>query len=366
MLLTHYFSPGPSRLPTEVLSQVKEELLDTFGIGVSILEISHRSKHYDALNEETLKLARDFFEVPNTHSLFFTPFGAQQHFALLIHHLSVPGDTIAYTDTGNWAHFAVQDAKNSGRNVVLTYDGNPDYKSLGEPQKFEVPPEAKYLHLTVNNTVYGTEYAKIPDHIQIPLVLDMTSAIGARTDIPWQKTGLVYASAQKNFGIAGVSVVIMRNDLLEQSKELVRKNLLGNALSYASIFGAKSALNTPPVFPIFVANRMMNWMKKEGGLREMEARALQKAKLVYDEIDRDEFYRGRCAVRFRSRHNFIFHLREPSLDELFVTEAAKEQILEIKGYRNVGGIRASAYNGVSLASTQALVQFMTSFRKKHG
>lgn len=363
--LVHSFSPGPAALPTSVLTQIQNELLDTFGMGMSILEVSHRSKQYETLNAETLSLAREVFEVPSTHSLLFMPVGAQHHFSLIISHLSLPGETIAYTDTGIWAHLAVTDALNSKRNVATVYDGQPHYTSLGNPLQWDVPRNAKYLHLTVNNTVYGTEYPRIPDHFETPLVLDMTSSLASRRDIPWNKTGLIYASAQKNFGIAGVSAIIIRNDLLQRCQHNAAENLLGNALNYVSNFNAKSALNTPPVFALFVTNRMLQWMKKEGGVAEMERRALTKAKLIYDEVDAG-FFVGRCEKPYRSRHNFVFKLPTSDLDERFIAEAAKHNIFEIKGYRSVGGIRASAYNGVSVESTEVLANFMNDFRKRHG
>ncbi|NBO37800.1 3-phosphoserine/phosphohydroxythreonine transaminase [bacterium] len=364
-MTTHYFSPGPATLPAAVRDLVKLELLDTFGIGVSVMEISHRSKHYEQLNDETLRLAHDVFEVPSTHRLLFTPFGAQQHFSLLLNHLSRPGDTVAYTETGVWAHLATVDAQASERNVVVVFDGGPKLNSLGNPKDWKIPEEAKYLHLTVNNTVEGTEYPTLEFPGKVPLVLDMTSALASRRDIPWQRTDLIYASAQKNFGIAGCSVVILKNDIFEQARATAKKNLLGNALNYCSIFDAKSILNTPPVFPIFVANRYLHWMKSVGGIETMEKWALERARMVYGEID-GEFYQGHAIEGHRSRHNFVFKLKTPELDSLFVAEAQKEGILEIKGYRTLGGVRASMYNGISLESAQYFAQFMRQFRSKHG
>lgn len=364
-MTTHYFSPGPATLPSAVRELVKHELLDTFGIGVSVMEISHRSKHYEALNEDTLQLARDVFEVPSTHKLLFTPFGAQQHFSLILNHLSVPGDTVAYTETGVWAHLATVDAQASQRNVAIVYDGSPSLNSLGEPAHWQIPQEAKYLHLTVNNTVEGTEYEKLEFPGQVPLVLDMTSALASRRDIPWTRTALIYASAQKNFGIAGCSVVIIHKDFFEQARETAKKNNLGNALNYCSIFDAKSVLNTPPVFPIYVTNRYLHWMKSVGGIETMEKWALERARLVYSEID-GQFYKGHAAERNRSRHNFVFRLPTPELDNLFITEAQKVGILEVKGYRTLGGIRASMYNGISIESAQFFAQFMRHFKAKHG
>lgn len=364
-MATHYFSPGPASLPAAVRERVREELLDTFGIGVSVMEISHRSKQYEALNAQTLELANRVFEVPSTHVLLFTPFGAQQHFSLLIEHLSEPGDTIGYTDTGVWAHLATLEAQNSDRNLAMIYDSSPDHVTLGNPEHWKIPSSTKYLHLTVNNTVEGTEFARLPKSSTCPLVLDMTSALASRSDIPWSNTALIYASAQKNFGIAGCSVVIVRKDFLEEGRKLARKNGLGNALSYHSIFDAKSALNTPPVFPIYVANRMLQWIESVGGVQTMERWALERAKLVYDQVDAG-FYRGRALPADRSRHNFVFRLPTPELDDLFIKEAAKEGILEIKGYRTTGGIRASMYNGVSVESAKFFASFMNAFRAKHG
>ncbi|MEY3902861.1 MAG: hypothetical protein RL189_2167 [Pseudomonadota bacterium] len=364
-MTTHYFSPGPASLPSAVRELIRHELLDTFGIGVSVMEISHRSKHYEALNDETLRLARDILEVPATHKLLLTPFGAQQHFSLLLNHLSLPNDTVAYTETGVWAHLATLDAQAAGRNVAVVFDGGPKLDSLGEPDQWQIPQNAKYLHLTVNNTVEGTEYQTLDFAGTTPLVLDMTSALASRRDIPWDKTALIYASAQKNFGIAGCSIVIIHNDHFERARETAKKNNLGNALNYCSIFDAKSILNTPPVFPIYVCNRYFHWMKSVGGVETMERWALERARLVYSELD-GEFYKGHAVSKNRSRHNFVFKLPTPELDALFISEAQKEGILEVKGYRTLGGIRASMYNGISIESANFFAQFMRHFRKKHG
>ncbi len=363
--MTHYFSPGPSALPQEVKNIVHEQLLDTFGIGVSVMEISHRSSQYEQLNAQTLELAREVFQVPNTHEVLFCAVGAQQHFSLFISHLSAPGDDIAYTDTGIWSHLACEEAAQSNRKVHVVYNGAPDYKSLGDTQSWSLPAQARFVHLTVNNTVYGTEYSKIPTFGSLPLVLDMTSSLGARTDIPWSNTAIVYASAQKNFGIAGVSVVIIKKEALEKSRQFTKLSYLGRALTYGAIFDAKSALNTPPVMPIFVMNKMLSWMKKEGGVAEMEARARQKSRLIYDQLDGDYFV-GNARPQDRSRHNFVFRLRNTEQDLNFVKEAAKQDILEIKGYKTIGGIRVSMYNGISLESAKIMAEFMEHYRQKRG
>ncbi len=364
-MTTHYFSPGPASLPGAVRELIKYELLDTFGIGVSVMEISHRSRQYEQLNEETLHLARDVFEVPHTHKLLLTPFGAQQHFSLLLNHLSVPQDTVAYTETGVWAHLATVDAQAAQRKVAVVYDGAPTLNSLGEQAEWNIPEEAKYLHLTVNNTVEGTEYQTLKFPGRVPLVLDMTSALASRRDIPWDRTALIYASAQKNFGIAGCSVVIIHNDVFEQARATAKKNNLGNALNYCSIYDAKSVLNTPPVFPIYVSNRYLHWMKSVGGIETMEKWALERARLVYSEID-GQFYTGHAVEKHRSRHNFVFKLPSAALDAKFIAEAAKEGILEVKGYRTLGGIRASMYNGISIESAQYFAHFMRHFRTRNG
>ena len=363
--MTHYFSPGPASLPTEVKDAIRNEMFDTFHIDVSILEISHRSHYYEKFNKETLALAKEVFGVPDTHEVMFSVCGAQQHFSILIQHLSLLKDEIAYTDTGVWAHLACEEAARSGRKVNLIYDGSPEYKTLGNPNEWTVPANSKFVHITVNNTVYGTEYKTIPTFGDIPLVLDMTSSLGARNDIPWEKTGLIYASAQKNFGIAGVSVVIMRKDLLDASFEITKQNLLGKALSYGALFDAKSILNTPPVAAIFVMNKMLHWIKKHGGTEAMEKLALRKSQMIYKNFDSD-FFIGRADKEHRSRHNFPFRLPSAAQDAHFIEQAAKHKILEIKGYKTVGGIRVSIYNGVSMESTKAMSEFMDYYKSKFG
>ena len=364
-MTTHYFSPGPASLPAAVRELIKHELLDTFGIGVSVMEISHRSRHYETLSEETLKLVRDVMEVPQTHKILLTPFGAQQHFSLLLNHLSSPGDTVAYTETGVWAHLATVDAQAAQRKVAVVFDGAPALNSLGEQSEWIIPDESKYLHLTVNNTVEGTEYQNLKFPGKVPLVLDMTSAIASRRDIPWERTALIYASAQKNFGIAGCSLVIIHQDYFELARAQAKKNNLGNALNYCSIYDAKSVLNTPPVFPIYVTNRYLHWMKAVGGIETMEKWAHERARQVYGEVD-GQFYKGHAIEKHRSRHNFVFKLPTPELDAKFIAEAAKENILEIKGYRTLGGVRASMYNGISLESAHHFADFMRRFRAKNG
>ncbi len=364
---THYFSPGPASLPLEVKNEIHKELLDSFNIGVSVLEISHRSTQYTELNEETLKLCRDVLNVPSTHSVLFSVCGAQQHFSLLPQHLSLPGETISYAKTGNWSQLACDEAARCKRNFQLVYNGSPTYQSLGDYNNWNIPEQSKYLHLTINNTVYGTEFAKIPTYNNIPLVLDMTSSLAARTDIPWEQTGIVYASAQKNFGIAGVSIVIVRNDLLEASRSITVKNRLGKAFAYPHIFDAHSALNTPPVFSIYCLNHMLKWIKNAGGVQEMENRALAKANLIYSLIDQDpNFYIPYVDTADRSRHNFVFKLQSPEKDQHFIDEALQEGIREIKGYHTVGGIRVSVYNGVSMESTKVLKDFMEHYKAKFG
>lgn len=364
--VTHYFSPGPAALPAPVRERVARELLDTFGMGVSILEISHRSKQYDEVNARAHAAARRVLRVPDTHEILYTPFGAQQHFCLLLQHLSVPGETVAYTDTGVWAHIACTEANNSGRKVTMAYDGRPDYVDLSDPRGWDIPKEAKYLHLTVNNTVYGTEYPTLPAGLGVDLVLDMTSSLAARDDIPWADTAVVYASAQKNFGIAGCSLVIVRKDALERMRSTTKANALGNALSYPAFFDAKSILNTPPCFPIYVAACYFEWMESEGGVAEMERRALAKAELVYDAVDEGGFYKGRAGKAWRSRHNFVFSLPTAELDARFIAEGQARGLLEIKGYRTTGGIRCSMYNGVSMESARAFAAFLADFRRAHG
>lgn len=360
-----YFSPGPVSLPKKIRERIQNEIWNTFGNGLSVMEISHRSPEYGKMNDETLALIRSVFAVPDSHEILYTAMGAQHHFSLLVQHLSRKNDRVGYADTGLWASLAVAEAKSLQRNVDVVYNGNPDYKTLGELNKWGAAAGSAYTHVTVNNTVYGTEFDKIPSHFESPLVLDMTSSLAARQDIPWAQTGLIYASAQKNFGISGICVLIIRKDLLEKSDALAKENGLGNALNYMSNFKAKSILNTPPNFPIYVMNRTIQWIQSEGGVAEMEKRAKDRAQAIYGTID-EGFYEGRCAKKDRSRHNFVFKLPTEALDNLFLEEAAKEGFREIKGYRNVGGIRVSMYNTIPVESARSFSSFMKEFRRKHG
>jgi phosphoserine aminotransferase len=364
-LKSHYFSPGPASLPQAVMRNILESVPDTFQNGVSILEVSHRSKHYIEVNDRVHTQLRKVLQIPVTHEVMLTPFGAQQHFCLLPQNFSLVSDTIAHADTGLWSNIARKEAENSGRKMCLAFQGGPDYVTLGKSGEYKVDPNSKYLHLTINNTVYGTEYETIPSGFGVPLILDMTSSLAARSDIPWNETACIYASAQKNFGIAGCSVVIVRKDILEESRTITKQNHLGNALSYHAFFDAKSVLNTPPAFANYVVGLYMDWIEQEGGVVEMERRALAKAKMVYSEMD-GQFYVGRCLKEHRSRHNFVFRLPTPELDAKFISEAEKNGLLEVKGYRTTGGIRCSMYNGVTLESAEAFQKFMVDFRKANG
>lgn len=365
----HSFSPGPAPLPKEVLDTLSASILNTFGTGESILEISHRSPAYVSLNEETLDLAKTVLEIPPTHRPLITPLGAQHLFSMIPAQISKAGDVAAYAKTGVWAALALKEAERLGRQVHVLFAGGPDFVSLGDPHQWAYPKEleVKYCHLTVNNTVYGLEFPQgaIPTVGDAPLVLDMTSALGARTDIPWENAGVVYGSFQKNLGIAGASIVIVRDDLLSESESYAQTNGVGHAFTFSACEAAKSALNTPPVFAIYVFNKMLRWVQNQGGLAAAQERALAKSAQVYGIID-GGFYKGRAQTSHRSRHNIVFHLPTAQLDSQFIVEAKRHQIIEIKGYRHVGGIRVSVYNGVPFKAIETLVDFMEDFRRRYG
>lgn len=364
-MTVHYLAPGPSRLPPDLLREIRDEMIDTFGIGVSVLEIAARSVQYESLSEETILLARRVLGVPHTHEILLSPQGAQQHFSLLVHHLSRSADVVAYADTCLWASLALSEARDLRPATAVVFSGAPSYSSLGDGSAWTVPTEAKYLHLTVNNTAYGTEIKEWPASGDVPLVLDMTSSIAARTDVPWDRVDMIYASAQKNLGVAGASVVIMRAEKMNEARRRAAENGVGRALNYVEIFGQKSIFNTPPVFAIFVLNRMLRWIEREGGVPEMERRALDRSRRVYEALDAG-LYRPRADRDCRSRHNFVFDLRNESDTDRFLLESTKAGLLEIKGHRRVGGIRCSLYNGHGDDSAKALVDFLNEYRRTYG
>lgn len=352
------FSAGPATLPLPVLERIKEEMLDFQGKGMSLIEMSHRSKTFEAVLQESETLIRELMGFSDDYKVLFLQGGATAQFAAVPLNLSVSGKTAEYVDSGAWAKKAIEEAKKLNKPFrVIASSAAQNHNHI--PADFVVGRDAAYLHITSNNTIFGTQWQSYPK-TEAPLVVDMSSDFYCRRINPGQ-FGLIYAGAQKNAGPAGVTIVIIRRDLLERSPQDIP-----TILNY-KIFAEKDSMyNTPNTFGIYVVGLVMKWIREQGGIDEIERRNRQKAKLLYDVLDAGEFYQPHARSDSRSLMNITWRVQNEELEKLFVSEADKNQLSGLKGHRSVGGIRASIYNAMPLEGVQALVSFMSDFEKKHG
>lgn len=356
----HNFNAGPAALPLPVLEKIQQELLDFQGTGMSVLEISHRSKPFEQVLDEAIARIRRLLNLDERYHVLFLQGGASLQFAMIPMNLTIPGKPAAYIDTGTWASNAIKQARILGKNVIVAASSE-DREYTYIPRDFVVPPEAAYLHITSNNTIRGTQWHDFPETGGAPVISDMSSDIFSRTFDP-QPFGLIYAGAQKNAGPAGVTLVIVRDDMLAR----VPKDL-PTMLQYTTFAGKKSMFNTPPCFAVYVVGLVTKWLEETiGGVAKMEASNREKARLLYACLDDGGFYRGTARPDSRSQMNVTFRLPTPELEEQFIREATAGGFGGLKGHRSVGGCRASLYNAVSLEAVQALVAFMKEFAEKHG
>ena len=355
----HNFSAGPCTLPLEVLQEVQTELVDYQGAGMSLIEMSHRGKHFDHVHNEAVALARKVFEVPDDFSVLFLQGGATLQFSMVPMNLIPPGARAAYVDSGSWASGAIADARIYG-DVYTAWDGKEEnYSRMPESKEIQLQPNTRYLHITSNETIGGIRFSDWPE-VDVPMVADMSSDYMSRR-IPWDRFELVYGGVQKNLGPAGMAIVFVRQSALETSN----RNL-GRYLRYDIHAGKNSMFNTPPVFPIYILGKVLRWMDKAGGLSAMEKAAEEKAALLYSEIDNSRDY-FRCPVHQASRSvmNVIFRLPTPELEKQFLDEATLQGLVNLKGHRSVGGCRASIYNAMPRSGVEVLAGFMKSFQASH-
>lgn len=355
----HNFNPGPAVLPAPVLQEASAAILDYNHSGLSILEISHRGSDFVAILDEAISLTKELLGLTDDYHVLFTTGGASSQFFMLAMNLLNEGDTAAYTDTGTWANKAIKEAKAYGNIKVIASSKDKNYsfipKDLGA-----LPADARFLHLTSNNTIFGTQLHAWPD-VPVPIVCDMSSDIFSRP-IPVEKFGLIYAGAQKNAGAAGVTMVILR-------KDMVRTDLshhMPPMLDYKTYISENSLYNTPPVFPIYVSMLTLRWIKNLGGLEAMEKINRHKAKLLYDEIDANPLFKGTVATEDRSLMNVCFVTDNETLENEFAADAKNAGCVNLKGHRSVGGFRASIYNAMPTESVQVLVDTMKEFARKKG
>jgi phosphoserine aminotransferase len=353
----HNFSAGPAILPQSVMAQASQACVDFNGVGLSLLEMSHRGKEFVAVLEETEELVRELFQVSDDYAVLFLTGGASSQFFMVPMNLLNPNDKAAYVDTGSWSAKAIKEAQHFGQIEVVASSKEKQYSYI--PKGYDIPSDARYLHLTSNNTIAGTQYQSFPE-TDVPFVCDMSSDIFSRP-IDINRYGLIYAGAQKNLGPAGVTLVIVRKDLLDH----VDRHL-PTMLDYRTHIKKNSSFNTPPVFPIYVSMLTLRWIKAEGGLEVMAERNQEKASLIYDAIDRLPLFSGNAAPEDRSKMNVTFSLTNTDLNDAFLNACTQANCVGVKGHRSVGGFRASIYNAMELPSVQALVDVMEAFAQQHG
>jgi phosphoserine aminotransferase len=357
MAKKYNFYAGPAILPQEVMKKAQDELLDFNGIGLSIMEISHRSKDFEAVITTAETKIRSLLGVPENYTVMFLQGGASLQFGMIPMNL-LKGKKADYVHTGAWAKKAIKEAKLFG---TVNMAGSSEDKNFSYiPENLKLSPDAQYVHITSNETIGGIQWSKFPETGNVPLVIDMSSDIFSRR-IDFKNIGLIYGGAQKNIGPAGVTLVIMRNDLIEACADG-----LTTMLSYKTHAKEKSLYNTPPCFAIYIIKLVMDWIEGKGGLAAIEKINEQKAQTIYDTIDQSNgYYKGTAALKDRSKMNVTFRLPSEALEEKFVNDAKKVGFIGLKGHRSVGGCRASLYNAMSLAGVSALTKFMEKFAREN-
>lgn len=356
------FNAGPSTLPLPVLERIREELLDHHGAGMSVMEMSHRSPEFEAVNEKTEKGLRRILEIPDDYAVVFLQGGGSQQFAMVPMNLYVPGKPVDVLHTGSWTAKAMEELK-----ILATYRlaaSTEAEKFTRVPRKEEISlaADASYVHMCTNNTIEGTQWAEIPATGSVPLVADMSSDIASRPmDI--RKFGLIFAGAQKNLGPSGATIVIVRRELAEHPQPGTAK-----ILQYRTHIKEHSLYHTPPTFAIYIIGLMIEWIESEGGVAGIAKRNDAKAKLLYDTIDASGYYSCPVEKNSRSKMNAIFRVAggNDAAEQKFAKEAEAAKLVGVKGHRSVGGMRVSLYNAVTTEAVEALVSFMREFERKNG
>jgi len=356
----HNFAAGPAVLPLPVLEEIQRDLIALPGVGMSILEISHRSKPFESILEQAEADIRALASIPSSYRVLFLQGGASTQFSMVPMNLLTPGATADYVDTGSWAGKAMKEAKKVGAVNVAATTKDDGYARIPAQAELKLTPGAAYVHITSNNTIEGTEWKSLPDVGAAPLVNDTSSDMFSRP-IDVAKHALIYAGAQKNMGPAGLTVVIIRDDMLARSQPA-----LPTMLNYAVHAENKSLYNTPPVFAIYALGLVMKWLRAAGGLAAIAKVNERKAAKLYAEIDRTGFYRGTARKDSRSLMNVTFRLATEELEKQFVKESTSAGLDGLKGHRAVGGMRASIYNAFPEEGVDALVAFMREFERTRG
>jgi phosphoserine aminotransferase len=354
------FSSGPAKLPEEVLQQAQAELLSWHGRGYSIMETSHRSPEFTSIIEETEELLRQLLAIPDDYAVLLLQGGAHLQFAMVPLNLLGAKTKADYVLTGVWSEKAAEEARRFCHVHVAADSRENGYVAAPEQHELSIDGTAAFVHYCSNETINGIEFSYVPETAGVPLVADMSSHFLSRP-VDVARYGVIYAGAQKNFGPAGLTVVIARNDLIGRCSPR-----WPTMLDYKTYAAAHSMYNTPPTYAVYVASLVLKWLAARGGVAGIERTNIAKARLLYDAIDASRLYSNPIVERDRSRMNVPFSLADSKLDALFLEEAAERGLVQLKGHRLVGGMRASIYNAMPLAGVQALVDFMRDFENRHG
>ncbi len=360
MSRVYNFSAGPAMLPEEVMKQAASEMLDWRGSGMSVMEMSHRSKEFVSIAEKAEADLRELLEVPDNYKILFLQGGASSQFAMVPMNLLRGKDTADYINTGYWSKKAIAEAKRFCNVNIAATSEDTNFTTIPPRDSWTLNPDAAYVHYTPNETIGGVEFHEIPDVGDVPLVADMSSTILSRP-IDVSKFGLIYAGAQKNIGPAGLTIVIVRDDLIGEA--LPGTPTMFNYETHAK---AGSMYNTPPTYSWYIAGLVFEWIKRKGGLKAMAELNKRKAEKLYAYIDNSDFYNNPVDPSCRSWMNIPFTLANPELDSRFLEQAKEAGLVNLKGHRSVGGMRASIYNAMPEEGVDALIEFMKSFEQKYG
>lgn len=362
MTRVHNFNAGPAALPLEAIERAQKELVEIDGTGMSILEHSHREATYEKVHREAITLLREYLSIPDTHDVIFMQGGARMQFAFVPLNLLHAGKSADYLVTGTWAKQAHEEATlvaasyGAKARKVISTEVDKKFTRVPEPSEYTLDADAAYVHLTSNNTLFGSQWASYPDTGSVPLVCDTTSDLGSRA-MDWSKVALAYAGAQKNLGPAGVTIVIARKDLVAHG----RTDIPG-IFRYKAYAESESLLNTPPVFSIYMLRNTVRALLDWGGLSVVSKECDDKAAILYGVIDaKPDFWRAPVEKNSRSKMNVVFRLPTEELEKKFLSEATKAGLVGLKGHRSVGGVRASIYTAVRKSSVEALAKLMESF-----
>jgi len=345
-------------LPKAVMEQTQAEFLDWHGTGMSVVEMSHRSKHFTSIAEESEADLRELLAVPDNYRVLFLQGGASAQFAMVPLNLLARDGSADYVNSGYWAGKAIKEAKRLANVHIAASSENENFMTL--PQDWQISDDAGYVYYTSNETIGGLEFQSVPDTGDIPLVCDMTSNfLSRRVDV--SRFGVIFAGAQKNFGPSGIAVVIVREDFIGNARAGIP-----SLYDYKVHADAGSMSNTPPTFSWYLCGLMFKWIRAQGGVDTMDARSRERSQALYAAIDASDFYNNPVDPAYRSRMNIPFTLPGESLEKTFLAEAKDAGLVTLEGHRSVGGLRASLYNGMPMAGVQALIDFMQDFEKRHG